>query len=147
LNRFCRGRNGNCAERLRQKSWLKEAAPNCTGSRRKVRSSKSILASERLDTTIRFKADFSFNGADPKRGRGNQVSKFRLGRKARAGTNRVFALCPCPGIGLLYRCGIMPIFAANTLMTNVTKKLKCSTANKRLGRLISDSLTKAMENL
>src|SRR6266550_6983556 len=42
-------KKGLLSGQLRQKSWLKEAAPNCTGSRRKVRSSKSIVASGRLD--------------------------------------------------------------------------------------------------
>src|SRR5438552_18630692 len=40
------------SEQIRQKSWLKEAAPNCTGSRRRVRSSKSIVRSGRLDTIL-----------------------------------------------------------------------------------------------
>src|SRR5438552_4621077 len=47
---------------LRQKSWLKAAAPNCTGSRRKVRSPKSIVASGRLDI-IFLGAAFAFSYA------------------------------------------------------------------------------------
>jgi hypothetical protein len=77
------------------------------------------------------------NGADPKQGRGNQVPKFRPGCKARGGTNRILVFCPCPEICFLSFGRVMRRFTANTLMTNVTKSsLKCSTANKRVGRLI-----------
>src|SRR5207244_2166453 len=65
------------------------------------------------------------NGADPKRGRENQVAKLRSGRKARGGANRILVFCPCCEIRLY--CGIMPMFAANPLVTNVTKVVRTDT--------------------
>ena len=68
---------------------------------------------------------FVVNGADPKRGRENQVAKFAIRTQGTRRGQSILVFCPCCEIRLY--CGIMPMFAANPLVTNVTKVVRTDT--------------------
>ena len=63
------------------------------------------------------------NGADPKRGKRNQVAKLRSGCKAQGGTNHVLVFCPSEKLGSVGLCRCL----LQVLITNVTKVVRIDT--------------------